>query len=133
MVVPVDVDPMEAFFLSLDRRMKFPKNGRSSGRFQASFPWKGRSCKTLPIQFGFGLFWLVMVTLKILIPKTNPDPAILEDIIEDSTVDKIMISLHSRNIPTYVFRTKPKCGFSGLLFVPNLNLEFLLPPTNLFT
>ena len=66
-----------------------------------------------------------MVTLKILIPKTDPDPAILEDIIEDSTVDKIMISFHSRNIPIYVFKTKPKCGFSGLLFVPKLNLDFL--------
>ena len=43
-----DVDPMEPFFLSLDRRMKFPKNGRSSGRLPASFPWKDRSSEWIP-------------------------------------------------------------------------------------
>ena len=51
MVDPVtllEVIPMEDFFLPLERPLEFSKNGRSSGRFRGSFPWKSRSCKTLP-------------------------------------------------------------------------------------
>ena len=65
MVDPVtllEVIPMEDFFLPLERPLEFSKNGRSSGRFRGSFPWKSRSYKTLPDKP-----WLYMIGRK-----TNP-------------------------------------------------------------